>query len=130
MIEEKYITIATEIVFDEDKVKREEIYSLDKMKRRLDDIFVNGGLNVQIPGRLYTNERFRKHDDYYTDLWGTIGYLVGCKWFVENVKEWWYYPEGTNPIKEPKGKKTIHKNDLLKSYYEVNPNRHKRYFEE
>ena len=87
MIKEEEITMAVKIPFDEERVKREKVYDLDKMKNRLNLLFLNAHLNIQVPGYMFTNNRGQSKENAAPDMWGTIGYLKYCKWFMKSIRD-------------------------------------------
>ena len=99
MINEEEITMAVKIPFDEERVKREKVYDLDKMKNRLNLLFLNAHLNIQVPGYMFTNNRGQSKEKAAPDMWATIGYLKRCRWLMKSAIDMQVFVGGYEDLK-------------------------------
>jgi hypothetical protein len=80
-----------EIRFDEEKVKREGKYDLEKMHEHLDDYFLGKGFTKMERGVYRTDDRDKNKD--YTRCGIAMNTLDEIDWFMDNVSMWnWHMP--------------------------------------
>ena len=82
--------MGTKIVLDEEKIKQEGKYNLDEMYAKIDEI-----------AKICNMQKHDKHTYYAikgNKSLGDLGlfvydYLMETKWFITNIKEWWWLDE-------------------------------------
>lgn len=119
MIKDDEIEIAVDIILDENKIEREGIYDIHKIKNRMNVLFMNVGLNVQVSGRMYSNRQGQTKSGADAGFWGTIGYLKRCRWLMTNVKDIRVYLNGYEDIKKGKYESVIEAMKKTGSYYDM-----------
>lgn len=79
------------IRMDEDKIKREEKYSLDTIYRSIDELFQK----MELPRMEDSSDSLVYRDCGRPQDFGRFGYAVitlkNHSWFMENVAEWFLY---------------------------------------
>lgn len=82
------------IEFDEEKIKEEGKYDVQKMYAHLDENFVKSGLKVVAQGG-YTDSG---NEEDLNEFMALATVLSDVEWFIKYVKKWdWYEEDLTEP---------------------------------
>jgi virulence-associated protein VapD len=76
------------VVFDEQKILQEKRYSLSKISKAVDSVFVDRYGLVKGEDGFYLESG---NSDDFTGFWSAILLLKDQDWFMENVKTWLWY---------------------------------------
>jgi len=77
-----------QVIMDEVKIRREKIYSAEKIYKAIDGVFVDDYGFVKGKDGFYY-ERGQKDD--YANFWTGILLLKDQDWFMDNVKVWLWF---------------------------------------
>jgi hypothetical protein len=84
------------VVMDDDKIRRERLYDLEKVHRAVDSVFVGDYGFIKGDGGFFIESG--KKDDF-VDFFDAILFLKDESWFMDNVKTWLWYnsDDSSNP---------------------------------
>jgi hypothetical protein len=77
-----------QVVLDEQKIQREKRYSLPKITKAVDSVFVDRYGLVKGKDGFYLESG---HGNDFTGFWSAILLLKDQDWFMDNVKTWLWY---------------------------------------
>ena len=85
-----------QVVFDERKINMEKRYSLPKIVKAVDSVFVDRYGLIKGADGFYLESGCK---DYFVDFWNAILFLKDQDWFIENVKTWLWFnsDDSVNP---------------------------------
>ena len=80
---------AVRVVLDEEKIIRENIYDLEKVKNRIRTIYnVRNCETYDAENLIFVNKKGMELKYVISSFGSVTNYLCHCKWFIYNVKDW------------------------------------------